>query len=723
MTIRITMNKVASYTNPSVLETDKKVTLVYGLNGCGKSTISNYLLDQVNSRYAECKTEGLNDSKVHVYNTHFVKSNFHEMDKLRGIFTLSKANKDVDDVLRAAKEKLTAENNRKESITNVITDINKNFDQAKARAEDITWEIKTKYSGGDRVLEYCLSGLKAKARLFDHLASLPFESGKTLRTTDKLRDEAEALQGGNAQKHDSLPRFPNLDHSLDQATVLGTSISGKHDSPIAGLIEKLGNTDWVNQGIPFMAALKAENDDSCPFCQSTTITQTLQKNIIDYFDGAFAEAVNSVKSIRNSHSEFFNSIPSLTSFMEHSFPFKRKDEFRALYGQLQSTLSSNFQLIERKIQSPSTVVTLADSSTLIAQLNDIIDSVNIEIKEHNTKIDNKTKALNDLGAEFWMICRKDYDQTVASYKVLQSEIEEKLKTHNFALFSANETIQNLLIEIANLQKQTVNVDAAIAAINTQLSGLGIDSFSIIKHEESTYRLSRNGVAAEDFHTLSEGEKTMISFLYFIELCKGKATADDTTDRKIVIVDDPISSLSHIYVFNVGQMIKHELFNSAQFEKVVVLTHSLYFFYELTDTNHERRKENQKLLRIVKNSAGSKVMDMKYEEIQNDYQSYWRVVTDPLQPPVLIANCMRNIVEYFFSFVKKHEFNNVFSNPKLKDQKHQAFYRFMNRESHSIGQNIFDIKEFDYDGFREAFKLLFVESGYPEHYEAMTKAVA
>lgn len=168
------------------------------------------------------------------------------------------------------------------------------------------------------------------------------------------------------------------------------------------------------------------------------------------------------------------------------------------------------------------------------------------------------------------------------------------------------------------------------------------------------------------------------------------------------------------------MLKQELCNSNQFAQIIVLTHSLYFFYELTDIKKERRDDTQKLLRLVKNSSGSKIVEMKYEEIQNDYQAYWTVITDEQQPPALIANCMRNIVEYFFNFVRKHDLNNVFQHPKLADPKHQAFYRFMNRESHSLGQNIFDYKEFDYARFHEAFKLLFEESGFSEHYKAMTK---
>jgi wobble nucleotide-excising tRNase len=80
--------------------------------------------------------------------------------------------------------------------------------------------------------------------------------------------------------------------------------------------------------------------------------------------------------------------------------------------------------------------------------------------------------------------------------------------------------------------------------------------------------------------------------------------------------------------------------------------------------------------------------------------------------------MRNIIEYFFSFVEKRELSNVFQKEALKATKFQAFYRYVNRESHSFGQNIFDMKEFDYGIFAEAFKLVFTESGYQDHYKRM-----
>lgn len=191
-------------------------------------------------------------------------------------------------------------------------------------------------------------------------------------------------------------------------------------------------------------------------------------------------------------------------------------------------------------------------------------------------------------------------------------------------------------------------------------------------------------------------------------------------EKIVVIDDPISSLSHLYIFNIGQIIKTTFFDSQAYEQVFVFTHSLYFFYELTYTDKNKRNDLQNLYRIIKNVNGSSIINMKYEEIQNDYQTYWAMIKDDSTPPALIANCMRNIIEYFFNFVEKKDLNNVFQKPVLSADKFKVFYRYMNRESHSLGQNIFDIKEFDYEAFKEGLKLIFDECGYIEHYKAMMK---
>ncbi|MBA5688697.1 AAA family ATPase [Rugamonas apoptosis] len=721
MAFKVTMNGVASYSTPAILQSDKKVTLVYGLNGTGKSTLSNYLYDPADNKFHACSNEGFSDAHVYVYNNKFVRDNFYEIDKLSGIFTLSKVNKEIEQEIETKTKALSELDTEQKTLDAAISKKDAELLEKRSTAEEETWKIKTKYSGGDRVLEYCLKGLmKAKGGLFDHVAALPAPSEPPTKTIEVLRKEVEALQGDQAKSYPKLPKLMVVGVDAESDTILGQPIIGNQDSPVANLIKKLGSADWVSEGIPFIDTLQSEGDETCPFCQAKTISSAVAATIKNYFDATFESSMTSLKGLLARYRTFVESQAIFDNHQENPFYIERKLEIDALHGQLKAIWKANVEAIERKIKAPSLPVTLTLSKDVIAALNLVIDAVNKSIEVHNAKIESKDTALADIKDEFWKICRWEYNSAIETYNN-HAEARKKERTEEQTKktkFQSDKT--KMRTDLAELQRKTVNIDEAVDTINSRLVDLGIDSFKIIKSGENRYKVSRNGVVGEDFLSLSEGEKTVISFLYFVELCKGKKSPTQIGDKKIVVIDDPISSLSHIYIFNIGELIKAEFSNSDKFEHVIILTHSLYFFYELTEIKEERRHERQKLMRITKNSLGSKIVDMKYEEVQNDYQAYWNVIMDEGQHPALIANCMRNVIEYFFSFVRKMPLANVYQQPKLKEAKHQAFYRFMNRESHSVGQNLFDHKEFDYAKFKEAFKIVFDETGFPEHYKAMSK---
>ncbi|MCJ8344862.1 AAA family ATPase, partial [bacterium] len=363
---------------------------------------------------------------------------------------------------------------------------------------------------------------------------------------------------------------------------------------------------------------------------------------------------------------------------------------------------------------------LKDFSKEQDALNDFLKDINLRIQKHNSKIDNIDQTMKEIACIFWENLRWNYDSVISVFEREQTTFITKIDELKTKIKGNKEEIATESEIVSKEQKKCVNIESAISNINTSLLDLGIDNFKIVKYSENLYRIFRDGDIDNTFITLSEGEKMIISFLYFCELCKGRKSPDEVKTNKIIVIDDPISSLSHIFIFNIGQLIKRDFFNNADYEQVFLLTHSLYFFYEMTDVNHERRKKSQKLFRLIKNTQGSQITNMKYEEIQNDYHSYWAIVKDETQPPALLANCMRNIIEYFFNFVEKQDLSNVFQKKELIGTKHQSLYRYINRESHSLGQNIFDFKEFNYGNFREALGMVFEANGYKAHYEKMIK---
>lgn len=58
--------------------------------------------------------------------------------------------------------------------------------------------------------------------------------------------------------------------------------------------------------------------------------------------------------------------------------------------------------------------------------------------------------------------------------------------------------------------------------------------------EHVYEVRRPDGSIAD--NLSEGEKNFIAFLYFYHLVYGTDSADGETKDKIVVIDDPVSSM-------------------------------------------------------------------------------------------------------------------------------------------------------------------------------------
>ncbi|EJF99963.1 AAA family ATPase [Flavobacterium sp. F52] len=733
MITKIHLNNVASYKSQTTLETDKKFNLIYGLNGTGKSTFSSFLQKYDEQKYNSCAIEGLDaDNEILVYNQIFIQENFFESENLKGIFTLSKENKEAEIKINSAQKEIEKiESNlitKKKELEIEHTNINQKLETAK----NAIWKIKSDYSGGDRVLEFCLEGYKgSKDSLFNHITSLSKPSEKPVKTVDDLKTDLQSIFGDNAQKYSELSPITFIIISKEIDELFNKQIVGNENSSVSQLIKVLNNSDWVKEGLEYLPQGQIEKNETCPFCQENTISNTLIENIKNYFDASYEADINALKVFLRDYTDAIYTIPNKSRFEENPKFETYKKDFEIKYNAFIKVVEDNKKLIDEKIKTPSVLISINDSTKELNELNDVISKINMLIQDHNRNIDQTATVKAKAKITFWQIIRWDYDQTINSINADKLTSKNRIDDLSVFINDYNLKISEQKKIISEQQKQTVNIEEAVTNINNGLIDLAILDFKIKKHAENLYKIVRGDNEDKIFRSLSEGEKMIISFLYFLELCRGKKEATETGKNKIIVIDDPISSLSHIYVFNIGRLIKNEFFGKKEkrngvetwnykYDQIFILTHSLYFFYEITETKHDERKEMQKLFRLTKNETGSSFISMSYEEIQNDYHAYWYIIKDDKQPPALIANCMRNIIEYFFNFVEKKDLNNFFLQEPLKDNRFQAFYRYINRESHSLGQNIYDFKEFNYTDFKDAFAQLFKTAGYEEHYKKMIK---
>lgn len=736
--------KCASYKELATLETDKKINLIYGLNGSGKSTFSEYLrkIGYADEKFANCSIETDNaenkselslDEKILVYNQKWVNEAFYENPTLKGIFSLSKENAD-------AKKKIDLANQEKEKLEKLKTENEENkeksrksFESKKLKIVDSIWKIKTDYTGGERATDQFFKGLKSdKEALFNHVLGISKSTTPLLKTIEDIKEELQVLLDKNATKIENISSVQIYNLTEDEIVLLKKEITGSKNSTFSTLLDKLQNSDWVNSGLKYVE--KQTEPAQCPFCQQNIDKQHLLDELKSCFDKSYEQDKLKLQHIYDNYKRQIDSISIDTSFEQNNLLKEFSSKYESAFEKLKSSLNRNLDIIKDKISTPSKQITLNPLITELTSLNEIIKLANDKINDFNKIIDQKDLTLKELKKLFWENIRLKYDVIITNYQEEESSFYKEQKNFDSEILRIKMEIDKQVNIITEQSKLVSNIDEAVISINNHLIELGIDSFKIEKYDKdkAEYKLVRSEESEDNiFESLSEGEKMIISFLYFIEECRGKDDSKTADKKKIVVIDDPISSLSHIYVFNVAELVKSEFIkdNLDKWEQIFILTHSLYFFYELVgqkkfsrkDLTEEQLKKVPNLYRILKSQNGSKIISMQANEIQNDYQMYWSIVNNKDNQPALIANCMRNIIDYFFGFIQNSALSDVFQKKEFKDKvQYQAFYRYINRESHSDNTNIYDMKEFDYDSFHDAFHEVFNLAGYEEHYKKMSK---
>ncbi len=219
------------------------------------------------------------------------------------------------------------------------------------------------------------------------------------------------------------------------------------------------------------------------------------------------------------------------------------------------------------------------------------------------------------------------------------------------------------------------------------------------------------------------------------MCKG--TTDKTKEidgNRIIVVDDPISSLSQNIVFEVAQIIRKEFLTQQSQEKynqLFILTHNLYLFYEIRGNVHsiERKliektkiEENPierifNTYRVKKDSEDSStILICDKNEVLTDYDVYWSIVKDCKESngyKALLPNAMRNILEYYFGFIKNEDDLNI----ALDNVVDKKFVRFIQRNSHSDKENFtYNIEEIDVSSFLTCFEDIFKKTKQYNHFK-------
>lgn len=689
-----------------------KVNMFYGHNGTGKTTIGNYLQDPADLLYHQCQTQPASaEREVLVYNHTFMEANFQASSQA-GIFTLNEGNIEAEKELQAAElalKQVLTEHQAEVAAGNAFGESQK---ANKADMLDQLWALKKPFETGP--LRYCLVGPNTKERLGDKLRDIALLTLSEDFTA--LAAEAEQLQSAGDTELPAIPTFRFAESEVETSSLLSEVISGSGDSYLSALITDLGNSDWVKHALEF------HEREKCPFCQQT-LAAGFYDEIRKVFDKTYEHRVSQLKALKNRYDGGVARLKSQFQRAEYRAP-----EYQALLARLDALFTQNTQELAAKLASPSMIITLESTEALLSEINALIAEDQQKIDAFNLKVKDKKTHLENIKTRFWNCFRASGDTVITSARKVHSELgvkkEEKRKLADEIRIKAQVHRDAIALSKAKI----TNIDQSIDSINTSLAVLGLKGFLAVREEGELprYKLQRPDQQAGVFKTLSEGEKTLISFLYFLEVCNGELDEKGfkLKSERIIVIDDPISSLSHNYIYDIASMIHRRVLSPKErFKQVFILTHNLFFFHEML--KHLKKSDEFSLFRITK-AAHSIITPMKATDVQNDYQSFWQAIKDAQvgrTSATVIPNMMRNILEYYFTFVHRQDvLQEALVALADEDADFKALYRYVNRESHADAVNLTDFGEIEPAHYVERFRQVFVRTGFEEHYDKMMGAV-
>ncbi len=729
---KISIAKVATYGDvPEVLNDFSQFNYFYGPNASGKTTLSRLIADPTAPQFSACdlKWRSATPLEVHVYNRDFISRNFNVPSaEIKGIFTLGEKRADTmkdiadkNDEIRRLTEKIDKANETLKGPDGAGGKMSE-LAALEAQIKETVWLQKT---GHEERFKGPLRGfLNSKENFKAKVLQERKKNSSSVLTLEELETKANTLFGSDPTEETPVSFVDGtalLSHESNP--ILHKRVIGKEDVDIAAMINKLNNSDWVRTGKTYYDV----NGGICPFCQQTT-SEDFARSLNEYFDEAFVADSKAVDALVSDYSTDADRLQQhLSTIIAAPSQYLDVEKLKAEKALLDSRIASNKQRLAQKKKEPSQVIDLDSVGNVMTSITGLIGNANQAIAKHNQMVKNLGRERTTLISQVWKyIIEVGLKSTLADYDTKKSSLDKAIKGIEGTIEAATEERRQKQSDLQELEKSITSIKPTIDAINSILKSYGFLSFSLALAGNGTHYkiLRQNGEDAR--HSLSEGEKTFITFLYFYHLLKGSDSESGITSNRVVVFDDPVSSLDSDILYIVSSLIRGILDevrnNSGQIKQVFVLTHNVYFHKEVT--YNSRRQDvamNEETFWVIRKSdPDSRIEKHTTNPIKTSYELLWAEVRNPDRSKLTIQNTLRRILENYFKILGGLNLDDLCAKFEGRDKLiANSLVRWMHGGSHLANDDLYQtVDDAEVEGYLRVFRAIFEKSEHLAHYKMM-----
>lgn len=717
---KLKIYKTASYSNLVEIE-PTEINYLFGSNGTGKTALGNVIADS--SLHAECSLDWKTTAiKTEVYNKNFVKASFSQSEGIQGIFTLGKDATDTQSFITTTKEQIELLKKSIEGLDNTTTTKSDELSKKKTETIGKAWNVKLKYESYFRP---AYSGFMGSGGAFFNKCMHEINNISSILSEGEIKNKCEKVFSADLKAYDAIKPFVYSElSSKEQSDILSTKIIGKEDVEIGKLIKQLDNSDWVKDGVDYLQ----QTESQCPFCQQD-ISFDLRNDIESFFDETYNEKKELLNDFIQEYLTYFEGlIVNVKAVSEHDIPIIDFTELKSKIELFEEQINNNVVTLKSKQKTPSLPIELKSLEPILVDISGIIDTYISTVESNNKTVKNITSEKSSLKSEIWRFVVNELDIDIKSFSESKTNVEKAIQAINITKKEKSDKKLELEKQVREKEAEVTSVLPTVTEINKILNLFGFTNFKLDEAEKKGfYKIIRED-GTEVKETLSEGEYTFVTFLYFYHLLRGSTNETGIASDKVVVIDDPISSLDSNILFVVSNLIKTIIHDARKarngIKQVFILTHNVYFYKEVTFRGNGNNKWSEESFWIIRKlNNQTKIIKHSDNPIQTTYELLWRELDDLENiNTATIFNTLRRILEYYFNILGGLDYEKAISEFEGEEQIIcKSLVSWINDGSHFINDDlVVYVEPESIEKYLKVFQDIFEKMGHESHYNMMSK---
>lgn len=715
---KIKLHKTACY-NQIVEFEPKEINYFFGSNGVGKSSMGKVISDI--SAYPNCEINwAASPIDINIYNKQFVKSSFSQSNQIKGIFTLGKDLTETQTFIEDSNKKIGELHTKIEGLEKSKVQQSDKLSTKVTEMQGKAWSLKRKF---EEDFKPAFVNFMGSGETFFNKCLAEQSNSSTLLTEKDIKEKCKRVFNDDLKAFDPITDF-NFEklESKEYSDILKTKIIGKEDIEIAKLIQKLNNSDWVKDGVDYLQ----KTEDSCPFCQQT-ISSELRKEIESFFDETYENQKIELKDFIESYETYVEGlIIELELISNREISFIDFKELNDKIDLLREQFKNNIATLDAKLKTPSVPTSIASLKEILSEISALVTSYKTKVEENNKTVLNIKSEKDTLKSEVWRFIVNELDIDLKAYKSTKQAVDKAITSITESIKATKEEKGKLEKAVKEKEADVTSVKPTVNEINKILVLFGFTNFSLAEADKKGFYKVIREDGSEVQETLSEGESTFLTFLYFYHMLRGSTSDTGIGKDKIVIIDDPISSLDSNVIFIVSNLTKElirDVKNKANgIKQIFILSHNVYFFKEVTfkgNGNNKWKEEAYWIIRKLDNNSFIKEHDKN--PIKTTYELLWRELDDIEKiNTATIFNTLRRILEYYFNILGGLDYEKAIGKFEGEEQIiFKSLVSWINDGSHFINDDlVVDAEPENVSKYLKVFKLIFERLGHESHYNMM-----